>query len=80
MNFNIGDKVKFLNSKGGGVISKILDSRMVSVAVEGGFEIPTLISELIRMDDNGPAARFFTEKPDVRIGQEKRKRKKMKTS
>ena len=61
MNFNIGDKVKFLNSKGGGIISKILDSRMVSVAVEGGFEIPTLISELIRMDGSEPAARFFRQ-------------------
>jgi len=61
MNFNVGDKVKFLNSKGGGMISKILDSRMVSVAVEGGFEIPTLISELIRMDGSEPAARFFRQ-------------------
>lgn len=61
MNFNVGDKVKFLNSKGGGLISKILDSRMVSVAVEGGFEIPTLISELIRMDGSEPAARFFRQ-------------------
>ena len=67
MNFNIGDRVKFLNSKGGGLISKILDSRMVSVAVEGGFEIPTLISELIRMEESEPAARFFTDKSDVRI-------------
>jgi hypothetical protein len=70
MNFSIGDKVKFLNSKGGGMISKILDSRMVSVAVEGGFEIPTLISELIRVDGSEPAARFFTEKSNVRIEQE----------
>jgi hypothetical protein len=71
MNFNVDDKVKFLNSKGGGVISKILDSRMVSVAVEGGFEIPTLISELIRMEGNEPAARFFTDRSDVRIESEK---------
>jgi hypothetical protein len=61
MNFNIGDKVKFLNSKGGGVINKIIDSRMVSVAVDGGFEIPTLISELIRMESNEPAERFFRQ-------------------
>jgi len=70
MNFTIGDKVKFLNSQGGGVIRKILDSRMVSVAIEGGFEIPTLISELIRVDVSEPAARFFTEKSDVRINPE----------
>jgi Domain of unknown function (DUF2027) len=76
MNFNIGDKVKFLNSKGGGVIRKILDSRMVSVAVEGGFEIPTLISELIRMEESEPAARFFNENQDVRIDPEKQQAKK----
>ena len=61
MKLNIGDKVKFLNAKGGGVICRILDSRMVSVAVEGGFEIPTLISELIRIEDNEPAGRFFRQ-------------------
>ncbi|MCK9617864.1 MAG: DUF2027 domain-containing protein [Lentimicrobiaceae bacterium] len=47
MRFNIGDKVRFLNAKGGGVISKILNGNMVSVAIEDGFEIPTLASELI---------------------------------
>ena len=71
MKFNVGDKVKFLNSMGGGVIRKILDSRMVSVEVEGGFEIPTLITELIRMEESEPAARFFNENMDVRIDPEK---------
>jgi len=61
MNFKVGDKVKFLNTKGGGFVTKIIDSRMVSVNVEGGFEIPTLISELIRIDADEPGARFFDE-------------------
>ncbi|MCX6252030.1 MAG: DUF2027 domain-containing protein [Bacteroidetes bacterium] len=61
MNYKVGDKVKFLNTKGGGFITKIIDSRMVSVNVEGGFEIPTLISELIRIDVDQPGARFFDE-------------------
>ena len=51
MKFNIGDRVRFLNEKGGGVVSKILSSSMVNVAIEDGFEIPTRISELIPMDD-----------------------------
>ena len=46
-NFGIGDKVKFLSSLGGGVVTKIIDSRMVMVEVEDGFEIPTLISDLV---------------------------------
>lgn len=51
MNFKVGDQVRFLNERGGGVVSKILSSSMVNVAIEDGFEIPTRISELIRMDD-----------------------------
>ncbi|MEI7983964.1 MAG: DUF2027 domain-containing protein, partial [Bacteroidota bacterium] len=61
MNFQIGDKVKFLNTKGGGTIRKIIDSRMVSVAIEGGFEIPTLSSELVKVGDTEPGSRFFNE-------------------
>jgi hypothetical protein len=61
MILNVGDKVKFLNAKGGGFITKIIDSRMVTVSVEGGFEIPTLISELIKIGADEPGARFFDE-------------------
>lgn len=58
-NLKIGDKVKFLNASGGGVVAKLIDSRTVSVLIEDGFEIPTMISELIRIDSDAPAARFF---------------------
>jgi hypothetical protein len=51
MKFKVGDQVRFLNEKGGGVVSRILSNSMVNVAIEDGFEIPTRISELIRMDD-----------------------------
>ena len=56
-----GDKVKFLNASGGGIVTRIIDSRMVSIMIEDGFEIPTMISELIRIDPAEPAARFFEE-------------------
>ena len=45
--FKIGDKVNFLSTVGGGKVTKIIDSRMVMVEIEGGFEIPTLISDLV---------------------------------
>ena len=45
--FKIGDRVNFLNSVGGGKVTKIIDSRMVMVEVEDGFELPTLISEIV---------------------------------
>lgn len=45
--FNVGDKVRFLNDVGGGIVVKITDSKMVLVAIEDGFEIPVMMSELI---------------------------------
>jgi hypothetical protein len=51
MNFKVGDKVKFLNESGGGEIKKIISSNLVSVQIDDGFEIPTLITELIKVDE-----------------------------
>ncbi|MFC2101303.1 hypothetical protein ACFLRZ_05680, partial [Bacteroidota bacterium] len=49
MKFKIGDKVKFLNQKGEGVISKIINSNLVNVMIEDGFEIPTVANELVKI-------------------------------
>ena len=46
-NFKVGDKVSFLNDKGGGVITKIIDTRMAEVSIEEGFNIPVLMSDLV---------------------------------
>ncbi|MBN3035684.1 MAG: DUF2027 domain-containing protein [Bacteroidales bacterium] len=54
MKFNVGDKVKFLDQSGGGVVTRIISPGMVSVAIEDGFEIPTLTSDLIRQDVDAP--------------------------
>ncbi len=43
----IGDKVNFMSSVGGGKVTKIIDSRMVMVEIEDGFEIPCMISDLV---------------------------------
>ena len=45
--FKVGDKVSFLNDKGGGVITKIIDTRMAEVSIEEGFNIPVLMSDLV---------------------------------
>lgn len=50
MNFNIGDKVKFLNDIGGGSITKILDKKNVMVLTEYEFEIPVDINELMLVE------------------------------
>jgi hypothetical protein len=47
MKFKIGDKVNFLNESGGGIVTAIVDSRMVKVEVDGGFEMPVMVSDLI---------------------------------
>ena len=53
--FKIGDRVNFLNNVGGGKVTKIIDSRMVMVEVEDGFEIPTLITEIVPDFRNQPS-------------------------
>ena len=47
----IGDKVKFLNAVGGGVVTGFSGKNMVMVEDEMGFEIPTLISQLVLVDE-----------------------------
>lgn len=52
--FKIGDKVSFLNEKGGGVVTKIVDDQIVHVAIGDGFEIPTAVSDLIKISSEDP--------------------------
>lgn len=55
--FKAGDKVRFLNDVGGGVIAKIIDNRMALVAIEDGFEIPVLMSELLIVESKDNTSR-----------------------
>lgn len=45
--FKVGDKVNFLNSTGGGVIKRIIDTKIAEVSIEDGFDIPVLMSDLV---------------------------------
>ncbi|MDR1357019.1 MAG: DUF2027 domain-containing protein [Tannerellaceae bacterium] len=47
MEIKAGDKVRFLNSVGGGVVSRFKGKDTVLVEDEDGFEIPALINELV---------------------------------
>ena len=55
---NIGDKVKFLNETGGGVITKFIDPETVLVRIEDGFEVPVkrkgLIPDMGGMPESTP--------------------------
>ena len=39
--------LNFLNATGGGTVKKIIDTRMVEVTIEDGFDIPVLMSDLV---------------------------------
>ena len=58
----VGDKVKFLNDVGGGVVTSFINKNMVNVENEDGFEIPYPISQL-----------FNVSAPELNIGGEKAK-------
>ncbi len=47
MTIKKGDKVKFLNDVGGGIVTELVDSKTVKVLNDTGFEIPVLIDELM---------------------------------
>ena len=64
-NFEIGDKVKFLNAIGGGVVKKVAGG-MVYVEDESGFDMPFAPSELIRMAEQQGVGKVFN---DETIGQ-----------
>ena len=47
MKLRIGDKVRFLNEVGEGVVSRMKDKNTVFVEMQDGFEIPFLINQLV---------------------------------
>ncbi|MEN8226001.1 MAG: DUF2027 domain-containing protein [Bacteroidota bacterium] len=65
MKFKVGDKVKFLNETGGGIVSKIVSGSLVYVATEDGFELPTATRDIIRMEAESKAEKMFSEDFDV---------------
>lgn len=61
MKFNIGDKVKFMDQAGQGVITKIINTNTVGVTVDG-FELPYQITDLIKVEQpSSTAERLFYE-------------------
>ena len=60
-NFQIGDKVKFLNQVGGGTVSKVT-ADFVFVQDETGFDMPMQADELIRMADMTGVGKAFNDK------------------
>ena len=59
MELKTGDKVRFLNEKGEGVVTRVLNNVMVYVAIEEGFEVPVMVNELVKIEHGGAAGRYF---------------------
>ena len=53
MDIKKGDKVKFLNESGGGLVVRIIGNGKVLVQIEDGFEIPVITSQLIKTESSG---------------------------
>ncbi len=70
MRFKVGDKVKFLNETGGGVITAIMDSKLVKVQTDDGFEMPVLSKDLIPdyREKETEEIRQFYETPKEKAG------------
>ena len=62
--FKLGDKVKFLNQVGGGIVTKVTDD-FVFVQDDSGFDIPMQPEELIRMADMEGAGKLFNSKMEA---------------
>ena len=65
MELKIGDKVRYLNAKGGGVVANIINAQMVEVCDETGFNIPVQKTELVKVDDKSFTSSHNPVKPVV---------------
>lgn len=66
MECKVGDKVRFMDDIGGGIIARFIDKKTVAVRDEDGFEIPVSISNVVvvKSDD------FFQRKVNEHVLEE----------
>lgn len=63
MNCKIGDKVRFLNTTGGGIVVRFTSKDIVAVQDEDGFEIPVSVNEIVVINEKND--RIFTSESYV---------------
>ena len=63
MDFKKGDRVKFLNDVGGGIITKIINKHTAMILAQDGFEIPYALDELMEDKQSGE----YSDKPESQI-------------
>lgn len=69
---NPGDKVRFLHSKGEGIIRKVIDHRTFEVEIEDGFIIPATKSDLVKVsgDENQISGKVFSPSKELNSSEE----------
>jgi len=76
MDITIGDKVRYLNAVGSGIVTKIIDKQLVEIKDDSGFNVPVLKKELVLIEKGGTTANtestqdsFSFEKDEIEIPQ-----------
>lgn len=72
MHYKTGDKVRFLNEIGNGIVKSVLSNGKILVETEDGFDIPYYASELVLADASQITERKRLEqKPDMKFNNKK---------
>ncbi len=72
MKFKEGDKVLFLNEKGGGIVTRVVDEDIVHVSIEDGFEIPYAVGDLLKTGHEEAAPASRRDEPGIDTGKQSR--------
>lgn len=64
MSIKIGDRVRFLNSTGGGVVRSFRDRNIVLVEEDDGFETPVLVTDVVVVEPTNQYNFVTTPRPD----------------
>ncbi|MBR5823462.1 MAG: DUF2027 domain-containing protein, partial [Paludibacteraceae bacterium] len=70
VNVKIGDKVRYLNSVGGGVVTRFQSKDIVLVEEEDGFETPCLVSQVVVVQETNKY-NFPVEDPVKEVNEKK---------
>ncbi len=69
----VGDRVRFLNDVGGGVVTGFINKNTVNVEGLDGFEIPYPISQLVNISEAERVEKGIVTAPEVIPGKEEKK-------
>ena len=69
MSMKIGDKIRFLNNVGGGIVRRFEGKDKVIVEDENGFDYPVFIQECVLVDEAPQVRPAYQPKPTLKVEQ-----------